>query len=491
MTVNIQNSKLHIDIAPEFHDYVWNYIFDYIKDNSIFTSKFIDSKTDDAVKLFFVIYFSNSLGVSRFHKSVTGLSKKAFDDARNILKGINILHTSENYKTLYINDKFVCAKSTSSYNIDNRINRITDNIVMSMTEKISIDADIPKTVWGSTYKKALLQYAKKYSHTVITDEPEYSTFDSKTKKDIKKKIDIAVEHSFDNIKPATNHINNSDLLSDMNNIYKSLRVNTGYPENDIMINAKLANTDARIADGRVYHPFHSVSRDIRETSLYMNNGDRFIEMFDIHNCQYTMLASLLDNSVPEYECELYTDLCLSGKFYESVAEYIWGDGNFYREDAKRACAKYLNVTTKKILNARKRVDMKLPAANADVAEVDKYFEDKFRHIRNFIIKTKGNGHNILHLLLNKTETNIVTFHLVRILREKYGMKTAVSLHDAIYCSATEFMNIPGSVENYRYMPANKNSHTTYFTIQKHNVQTLLISLLKGLIGAGIFLSREF
>ena len=221
-----------------------------------------------------------------------------------------------------------------------------------------------------------------------------------------------------------------------------------------IINMKAVKSPARIAeDGRIYHNFHNIEHEHRNNILF--DGEHIVESFDVHNCNFCLLWSVLDDTVPEEEKKRFYNLVISGKFYEEIMNYAnlhqGGVGRYWdREWTKEQCVAYLNTTQRTIAAGRRAIDKKkLTYTTKDGkyefqvdgyyrAWVDKYFEENYPEVRNFInkVKNKDERKGALHYLLAPIETKIITFGIIKDLYEKYGIE-ALSLHDGIYVKESD------------------------------------------------------
>lgn len=178
---------------------------------------------------------------------------------------------------------------------------------------------------------------------------------------------------------------------------------------------------------RFYHYFHELPKELRPY-LCLDN-EKLVENFDVHNCHYTMLAAILDSSIPEKEYKDYYFKTSTGIFYEDIARFAgWNS----REDAKNACVKYLNLENKKISRSRKCLDKGGCPTYIYEAYVDKYFETFFPNVRNFIYSNK----DTIRQSINEAETKLIVNCVIRELYEKYGIE-ALSLHDGIFMKESD------------------------------------------------------
>lgn len=178
---------------------------------------------------------------------------------------------------------------------------------------------------------------------------------------------------------------------------------------------------------RYYHYFHELPKELRPY-LCLDN-ERLVENFDVHNCHYTMLAAILDSSIPEKEYNDYYFKTSTGRFYQDIATFAgWNS----RDDAKEACVKYLNLENKKISGSRKSLDKGGHPKYMYEAYVDKFFETFFPNIRKFIYSNK----DTLRQNINEAETKLIVNCVIRDLYEKYGIE-ALSLHDAIFMKESD------------------------------------------------------
>ena len=178
---------------------------------------------------------------------------------------------------------------------------------------------------------------------------------------------------------------------------------------------------------RFYHYFHELPKELRPY-LCLDN-EKLVENFDVHNCHYTMLAAILDSSIPEKEYKDYYFKTSTGIFYEDIARFAgWNS----REDAKNACVKYLNLENKKISRSRKCLDKGGHPTYIYEAYVDKYFETFFPNVRNFIYSNK----DTIRQSINEAETKLIVNCVIRELYEKYGIE-ALSLHDGIFMKESD------------------------------------------------------
>ena len=178
---------------------------------------------------------------------------------------------------------------------------------------------------------------------------------------------------------------------------------------------------------RFYHYFHELPKELRPY-LCLDN-EKLVENFDVHNCHYTMLAAILDSSIPEKEYKDYYFKTSTGIFYEDIARFAgWNS----REDAKNACVKYLNLDNKKISRSRKCLDKGGYPTYIYEAYVDKYFETFFPNVRNFIYSNK----DTIRQSINEAETKLIVNCVIRDLYEKYGIE-ALSLHDGIFMKESD------------------------------------------------------
>jgi hypothetical protein len=178
---------------------------------------------------------------------------------------------------------------------------------------------------------------------------------------------------------------------------------------------------------RYYHYFHELPKELRPY-LCLDN-EKLVENFDVHNCHYTMLAAILDSSIPEKEYNDYYFKTSTGRFYQDIATFAgWNS----RDDAKEACVKYLNLENKKISGSRKSLDKGGHPKYIYEAYVDKFFETFFPNIRKFIYSNK----DTLRQDINEAETKLIVNCVIRDLYEKYGIE-ALSLHDAIFMKESD------------------------------------------------------
>ncbi len=221
-----------------------------------------------------------------------------------------------------------------------------------------------------------------------------------------------------------------------------------------IINMKATKTPARMAeDGRIYHSFHSIEHEHRKNILY--DGEHIVESFDVHSCNFCLLWSVLDDTVSEMEKNSFYNLVISGKFYESVMDYAnkndKGIGRHWDRDwTKEQCVAYLNTRQKTIAEGRMAIEKnELTYVTKDSryefqidgyyrAWVDKYFEEFYPGIREFINHVKDNDSRkgALHYLLAPVETKVITFGVIKELYEKYGIE-ALSLHDGVYVKESD------------------------------------------------------
>lgn len=184
-------------------------------------------------------------------------------------------------------------------------------------------------------------------------------------------------------------------------------------------------------DGRYYHRFHNISRGNR-CNLYLDD-EKLYECFDVHNCHFTLLNCIFDNTIPDKEKEAYYLNSINGKFYENVASWVNNTcgANWTRDDAKLFCNMYINLGKGRIKRALKS------KASKYMAElwVDRYFETNYPSIRNFILNTKN-----MHVLLSKAETRIIVDNMCKDLYEKHGIE-AITLHDGLYVKESDYNKI--------------------------------------------------
>ena len=175
-----------------------------------------------------------------------------------------------------------------------------------------------------------------------------------------------------------------------------------------------------------------------------------VEVFDVSNCQHTLLNALISNlsSIPEDEKRRYYEITCSGKFYEDISAYFSclhdrSKGFYDRQFIKEAVNKYYNVTNRVIQNAHSHI------SNQNIATIDDYFKDNFPHIRKYILRNREKAFpddkekklNKLHLKLNEVETNIITREIcINELLNKYHIK-AISLHDGIYMKQSDYQSL--------------------------------------------------
>lgn len=189
-------------------------------------------------------------------------------------------------------------------------------------------------------------------------------------------------------------------------------------------------------DNRVYHMFHSLSKEQRKHLLLDNEA--IVETFDVHNCRYTLLNVLLvrDSSIPEEEKNRYYDLTCSGRLYEDIMSY-WinhyqvSNDHFTRDYIKEKANSYFCEKNKIIENSYSYSEK---ARRKHLMTTDMYFKLNFPHIREYIFKHKED----LHKKLNKVETKLITEEICN--KELYlsrGIK-ALSLHDGVYVKQSDY-----------------------------------------------------
>ena len=246
---------------------------------------------------------------------------------------------------------------------------------------------------------------------------------------------IYVSSSQPNDCPTMNYIRRCTALEDLLKTYQKLEYR------DILGNIFASETEKlqrkpavfkSDRDKRIYHYFHSLSSDVRSSSITLN-GDYITEAFDIHNACFCFLYCLLDDTVSPSDRNRYYDLVMSGKFYEDVQLWVNKTYNtsWDRDYAKTNANAYLNLSNEKVERALKAKK----SANVAKICVYRYFEENFPSIQQFICNNK----DCLHNMINEAETKVMV-NIWMTLYEQYNIE-GVTLHDALYIRKCDYKQL--------------------------------------------------
>ena len=221
----------------------------------------------------------------------------------------------------------------------------------------------------------------------------------------------------------------------------------------------------RARDGRLSHEFHRLHKEDRPT-LVRWEGEPVEEIWDAHSAIFAVIGYYIkqkyngnDKDEMIKEADALIDLTLENRLYEEVMLYYKKNGTpIDRENAKRICNTYRSIGRNRLI--KKNGDYTSYKNVWELQNIDKYFIDKFPHIRAFFLdyhkrkklerkKDNSNVHKVevdggrwisfiqprnvsnLQKDVMPYELKLISLGICRVLYKQYGIKS-ITVHDAIY-----------------------------------------------------------
>lgn len=214
--------------------------------------------------------------------------------------------------------------------------------------------------------------------------------------------------------------------------------------NKLNLFLKRSNEDAKLTNNtRLSHPFHTLPRVYRK-SLTLE-GSPLKEVMDVSNCYYTLMykAMQLSDKIKDDELMKYEKIVRSGKFYETVSEFVHIAPSEVRDDENYGEVEYLSFIGKtkrdlvKLWLQSYRNFMSEGQAAYNHHNINKFYKKEFPSIQEWLFNYPKveNADGKIVKRLQSDMCKIETYIISRVALKLASLGVIpFTLHDAIYLS---------------------------------------------------------